>query len=89
MTLDGLDEIQEIQKTYERCEFPEEKHDTVFSTTTIYWKATDEAKEEEEIKEGEKSKGKVKEGSGSGSAENKEKGEDELSKKLESTTISE
>ncbi|RBR23710.1 uncharacterized protein FIESC28_03506 [Fusarium coffeatum] len=87
MTSDGLDEIQEIQKTYERSEFPEEKHDTVFSTTTIYWKATDEAKEEEEIKEGGKSKGKVKEESDS--AENKEKDEDELSKKLESTTISE
>ena len=87
MTSDGLDEIQEIQKTYERCEFPEEKHDTVFSTTTIYWKDTDEAKEEEEIKEGGKSKGKVKEESDS--AENKAKDEDELSKKLESTTISE
>ena len=87
MISDGLDEIQEIQKTYERCEFPEEKHDTVFSTTTIYWKATDEAKEEEGIEEGGKSKGKVK--GESDSAENKEKDEDELSKKLESTTISE
>lgn len=87
MISDGLDEIQEIQKTYERCEFPEEKHDTVFSTTTIYWKATDEAKEEEGIEGGGKSKGKVKEESDS--AENKENDEDELSKKLESTTISE
>ena len=87
MISDGLDEIQEIQKTYERCEFPEEKHDTVFSTTTIYWKATDEAKDEEEIEEGGKSKGKMKEESDS--AENKEKDEDELSKELESTTISE
>ncbi|KAJ4128249.1 hypothetical protein NW768_008537 [Fusarium equiseti] len=75
MTSDGLDEIQEIQKTYERCEFPEEKHDTVFSMTTIYWKATDESKEEEEIKDRGKSKGKVKE-------------EDELSKKLALTAIS-
>jgi len=87
MTSDGLDEIQEIQKTYERCEFPEEKYDTVFSMTTIYWKTTDEATEGEEVKDEGKSKVKVKEESHR--AETKEKDEDELSRKLESTTISE
>lgn len=87
MTSDGLDEIQEIQKTYGRCEFPEEKYDTVFSMTTIYWKTTDETTEGEEVKDEGKSKVKVKEENHR--AETKEKDEDELSKKLESTTISE
>lgn len=83
LSLTGLEEIQEIHKTYEHCEFPEEKFDTVFSTTTVYWKVSDEDRKEN-AKDEEKDKAEY----DADEVQVKGDDEDELSKKLESTTIS-
>ncbi|GKU03876.1 sensitivity to red light reduced- srr1 [Fusarium langsethiae] len=83
----GLEEIHEIHKTYGHCEFPEDKYDTAFSTTSIYWKATGEQEDEKGESVKDKDKGKVEEAE-SEKVAIKEEEEDELSKKLESTTIS-
>jgi Ran GTPase-activating protein (RanGAP) involved in mRNA processing and transport len=86
LSLAGLEEIQEIHKTYEHCDFPEDKYDTVFSTTSIYWKAKGEDEKGEETKDEDEGKGKEKDESDKTGV--KEGDEDELSKRLESTTIS-
>ncbi|KAL6917425.1 hypothetical protein ACHAPO_010146 [Fusarium lateritium] len=85
-SLDGLEEIREIHKTYEHCKFPEDKYDTAFSTTSVYWKV--EGEKEESVEDKDKGKGKEKGEDGSEKVAVKEEDEDELSKKLESTTIS-
>ncbi|EXL50541.1 hypothetical protein FOCG_08817 [Fusarium oxysporum f. sp. radicis-lycopersici 26381] len=78
-----IENVERMHKAYERCDFPQERLDCAFSTTSIYWKPKSEEEgeakgkgiviEEVEIENGE---------------EKKESDEEEiLLKKLEATTI--
>ncbi|KAJ4253295.1 hypothetical protein NW762_010450 [Fusarium torreyae] len=82
---EGLGNIETMHKTYESCEFPQEEFDTAFSTTTIYWKPKPESKEVDETKEEVK---KTASDEKVDKSEKQKEEEDELSRKLESTTIS-
>jgi hypothetical protein len=78
-----IENVERMHKAYERCDFPQERLDCAFSTTSIYWKPKSEEEgeakgkgiviEEVEIENGEEKK------------ESDE--EEELLKKLEATTI--
>lgn len=80
-----IENVERMHKSYERCDFPQERLDCAFSTTSIYWKPKSEEKgegdakgkgiviEEVEIEDGDEKK--------------ESDGEEELVKKLEATTI--
>ncbi|KAF4962016.1 hypothetical protein FSARC_9893 [Fusarium sarcochroum] len=90
---EGLGNMETMHKTYEACEFPQEEFDPAFSTTTIYWKPKAGSKEvEEETKEETKEETagdeKVEKDEKVDKSEKQKEEEDELSRKLESTTIS-
>ncbi|WXC45657.1 hypothetical protein QX201_005357 [Fusarium graminearum] len=85
LDVDGLEKIKEIHNTFEHCEFPEDKYDTAFSTTGIYWKVNGEDEKSESVEDEDKDKVKEKDERNGVAVKGDE---DELSKKLESTTIS-
>lgn len=85
LDVDGLEKIKEIHNTFEHCEFPEDKYDTAFSTTCIYWKVNGEDEKSESVEDEDKDKVKEKDERNGVAVKGDE---DELSKKLESTTIS-
>lgn len=69
---EGLERMEEMEKTYTRCAFPQDSHGQAFSSTSIYWKPAPEAATASSEQE----------------AQGKPSAEDEISSKLESTTIS-
>ncbi|KAH6973177.1 hypothetical protein BKA56DRAFT_593403 [Ilyonectria sp. MPI-CAGE-AT-0026] len=69
---EGLEKMEEMEKTYTRCAFPQDSHGQAFSSTSIYWKPAPEAATASSEQE----------------AQGKPSAEDEISSKLESTTIS-
>lgn len=78
-----IENVERMHKSYERCDFPQERLDCAFSTTSIYWKPKSEEEsvakgkgiviEEVEIEDGDEKK--------------ESDAEEELVKKLETTTI--
>jgi hypothetical protein len=80
-----IENVERMHKAYERCDFPQERLDCAFSTTSIYWKPKSEEEgkgkgiviEEVEIEKDDEN-GEDKKGGDE---------EEELAKKLEATTI--
>ncbi|KAF4344064.1 hypothetical protein FBEOM_1981 [Fusarium beomiforme] len=86
---EDIDNVEKLHNAYERCEFPRDKYDVAFSTTSIYWKPKVEGEgkgrgKEAAIETAKKNREK------NGESEEKKKNDDEeeeLAKKLEATTI--
>ena len=73
--------MEKMQKSYSKSEFPQESFDSAFSSTSIYWKSTEEPEMvSEKGPEGEKGK--------EGEKEVVETREVEVSSKDESTNTS-
>ncbi|KAM5357517.1 hypothetical protein ACJZ2D_016179 [Fusarium nematophilum] len=77
-----LEKMEEMHKSYSRSEFPQDTFDSAFSSTSIYWKPVAEASAVKEAsRDGRKEVSKDESRDGV-------RDEDEISSRLESTTIS-
>ncbi|KAF4449214.1 hypothetical protein F53441_7472 [Fusarium austroafricanum] len=80
-TSEGVENVKKMHDVYDHCEFPRERHDRPFSTTSIYWRPRDDGEENLDERH-EKGKGIVID-----EVEIDKVDEEELAKKLEATTI--
>ncbi|KAK7421644.1 hypothetical protein QQX98_002111 [Neonectria punicea] len=69
---DGLGKMETMEKTYKKCAFPQDSHGSAFSSTSIYWKPVPKAAAEAPGPE----------------PKDSSEVEDDMSRKLESTSIS-
>lgn len=89
---EGVENMEKMHKSYEICDFPQNESradfDPSFSTTVIYWKPLSEETGEEKGKGKEKEVVDDKEVVEKKDDKKEDEDENDLSKKLESTTIS-
>ncbi|KIL86076.1 hypothetical protein FAVG1_10470 [Fusarium avenaceum] len=89
---EGVENMERMHKSYEICDFPQNElrsdFDPSFSTTVIYWKPLSEETGEEKGKGKEKEVMDDKEVVEKKDEKKEDEDENDLSKKLESTTIS-